>query len=267
MAESAVALWKAPARRNYAPHEQLIIDIDPPEGMDFLTRESAWKWVLEMAGLLADLGISLKIESVLQIYDAEIINKLHKLGVKVFADYKFSGTPMSLARTGERLAPFAPELVTVMCHSGARGLSALKAALPSTEVLGVTLLTCHDGNHTNQVYRTPSTLSATLALAHQARQAGIGVVCAPKEIEYVVKNFKNFDDTFSINVTNIREKDAAVKSDDQNPLRSGTLEEALRAGANRVVIGRPITQNRTPYDEARRYLDRINDVMAKMSKM
>ena len=83
------------------------------------------------------------------------------------------------------LSEVRPEIVTAFAASGAKSLATIKASLPDSDVLGVTALSNLDDNDAFHIYGSTSTLGAALKLAHQARRVGLGVVCAPAEVEFV----------------------------------------------------------------------------------
>src|SRR5438132_969624 len=98
-----------------------------------------------------------------------------------------------------------------------------------------------------------------LALAKDLSKTGVylkvnsagmgGIVCSPKESESA-RRFIAKDMT--INTPDIRPEWAMVLGDDQNPERAMTPAEAIKARANRIIVGRPITQAKSPYDATMR---------------
>src|SRR3989344_585276 len=98
--------------------------------------------VLELGTNLRGLGVYIKVNSILRACGYGLIDELHQLGLKVFADLKLTDIPNTLAADGLLLAEAKAEIVTVMCSAGVDAMRALRQAVgPNTEVLGVTVLT------------------------------------------------------------------------------------------------------------------------------
>jgi orotidine-5'-phosphate decarboxylase len=191
----------------------------------------------------------------LRAHGYNLIDELHARGLKVFADLKLNDIPNTMASDGRLLREANPYIVTAMCSAGYAGLSALKAEIPETEVLGVTALTSLKDEDTRAMFSC-STTEAVLRFANQAHMADIqGLISSPAELAMLVEEF---DLIFSLNTPGIRRAWAAVKGDDQNASRVMTPADAIRAGADRIVVGRPITRAANPLDAVRRTLDEID---------
>jgi len=140
---------------------------------------------------------------------------------------------------------------------------ALKNALPETEVLAVTVLTSLSGKSCNEVYGcTPE--EGVLRLARLAAHAAVGgLILSPKEL--VVCKERPGLSLLSLNTPGIRPEWSLVGGDDQE--RVMTPAKAIQAGADRLVIGRPITGAkpnsdglpRSPRDAIERTLEEINN--------
>jgi orotidine-5'-phosphate decarboxylase len=133
-------------------------------------------------------------------------------------------------------------------------MQALKAALPHTEVLGVTVLTDMDEDDCQRTFNC-SIEAAVLRFAQSSIDAGIdGLISSAKEVRMLRTKFGN---RLTLNTPNIRSHDTVVKGDDQNPDRTRSPEEAMLEGVDRVVIGRQIIQAKNPYDAAMRVVEEI----------
>ena len=173
---------------------------------------------------------------------------LGETGLPIFLDLKLHDIPNTVAGAVRALAPFAPSILTIHAGGGHAMMRAAKtSAPPGTRVVAVTLLTSLDGHDLKELGlgRDPARLTATLAAA--ARAAGLdGVVCSPHEVRAVKAAWP---DALTV-VPGIRpEGDAAG---DQK--RSATPAEALRDGADILVVGRPITAATDPAAAARALL-------------
>jgi orotidine-5'-phosphate decarboxylase len=161
-------------------------------------------------------------------------------GVRVFLDLKLHDIPNTVAGAARAVAKLRPEILSVHATGGADMIRAAVEAAPDTIVAGVTLLTSIgdkdlialgiDGSVSDAVRRM-----ATLAVSAGAR----GLVCSPQEVAAVRAEVG--PDILLI-TPGIRLVGAT--SDDQ--ARVATPEEALKAGADLLVIGRPITKSPDP---------------------
>ncbi len=98
-----------------------------------------------------------------------------------------------------------------------------------------------------------------MRFAHVAAEAKIdGLISSPKEAEVLRAKFGI---VLSLNTPAIRPTWAIVPGDDQNPERIMTPAKAIRAGADRIVVGRPIVQAEKPYDAVMRTIEEIASAM------
>jgi orotidine-5'-phosphate decarboxylase len=216
--------------------------------------------VLSLADKLSETGVCLKINSALRACGYDLIDEIHSRGLSVFADLKLFDIKETLSIDGMFLREAKPELLTVVCTAGITAMNALKLELPDTEVLGVTVLTSLTEDDAQAMF-VCSVEEAVLRLAQMAKEADIdGFISSAKEVEMLKKNFGIM---MSLNTPAIRPSWSIVPGDDQNPERIMTPEKAILAGADRLVIGRPITQNANPYEAVRRTLDEIHNALMK----
>ena len=111
----------------------------------------------------------------------------------------------------------------------------------NTKILGVSILTSMDNTQTKKYYNQKNLSQLVRKFAIFARENKLdGVVCSPKEIREIRKaTGKNF-----IIVTPGIRIDNQIKNDDQK--RVETPQNAIKMGANYLVIGRPITEAEDP---------------------
>lgn len=241
------------------PAERLIVAADfKPRSVFGNAAADVGSQVLALARKLKGTGVYLKVNSALRAYGYELIKEIHSYDLKVFADLKLFDISATLETDGECLKEVKPELLTVACVAGVTGMQALNAALPDTEVLGVTVLTSLGDTDTREVFAC-STDEAVMRLAGVAVGAGIGgIVLAPQE----ANRFRiEFGVPMSLNTPGIRPSWAFVPGDDQNPGRIMTPAKAMQAGADRIVVGRPITGAADPYDATMRTIEEIAAVV------
>ena len=161
-------------------------------------------------------------------------------GVQVFLDLKLHDIPNTVSGAARAVAKLRPEILTVHAAGGADMIKAAVQAAPETLVAGVTLLTSIGGKDLVDLGVGGSVSDAVRRMAALAVSAGArGLVCSPQEVAAVRAEVG--PDILLI-TPGIRP--AGVTSDDQ--ARIATPVEALKAGADLLVIGRPITRAADP---------------------
>ena len=161
-------------------------------------------------------------------------------GVHVFLDLKLHDIPNTVAGAARAVSKLRPEILTVHAAGGADMIKAAVEAAPDTVVAGVTLLTSIGDKDLAELGMEGSVSDAVRRMATLAVGAGArGLVCSPQEVAAVRAEVGG--DILLI-TPGIRL--AGATSDDQ--ARVATPEEALKAGADLLVIGRPITKASDP---------------------
>lgn len=244
--------------KNLAPEERLIVAADfKPTTSD--GRKEVQQKVLSLAASLRGTGVYLKVNSALRSCGYDLIGQIQSYGLKVFADLKLFDISETLGTDGALLREVKPELLTVACSVGVSAMKALKTELPETEVLGVTVLTSLTEADTQTMFSC-STLEAALRLGRLAGSAYLdGLISSAKEAAALRANMEVL---MTINTPGIRPVWAVVPGDDQNPDRVMTPQKAIKAGADRIVVGRPIVGSANPYDAVMRTIDEIQSAIA-----
>lgn len=243
--------------KTLTPAERLIVAADFKPGQPtekYYGRMGVRFQILELADSLKGTGVCLKINSALRACGYDLIDEIHERGLKVFADLKLFDIGETLATDGALLREFRPDILTTVCVAGVTAMQTLKAELPDTEVLGVTVLTSLKEADTQAMF-TCSTEEAVMRFAQVAADAKIdGLISSPKEAEVLRAKFGI---VLSLNTPAIRPTWAIVPGDDQNPDRIMTPAKAIKAGADRIVVGRPIVKAEKPYDAVMRTIEEI----------
>ena len=161
-------------------------------------------------------------------------------GVHVFLDLKLHDIPNTVAGAARAVSKLRPEILTVHAAGGADMIKAAVEAAPDALVAGVTLLTSIGDKDLVELGMDGSVSDAVRRMATLAVSAGArGLVCSPQEVAAVRAEVGR--DILLI-TPGIRL--AGATSDDQ--ARVATPVEALKAGADLLVIGRPITKAPDP---------------------
>jgi orotidine-5'-phosphate decarboxylase len=173
----------------------------------------------------------------------EMVREVRKTGAHVFLDLKFHDIPNTVAKAVAAATRLDVQMLTIHTSGGAEMMraaedSAQKTALqigrPAPLVLGVTVLTSMDGHGLAEIGAGADVGAQVEHLATLAVRAGLrGLVCSPLEIAALRRLVPS---TLQLIIPGIRT--GAEKSDDQK--RTLTPREALDAGADWLVIGRPI---------------------------
>jgi orotidine-5'-phosphate decarboxylase len=173
------------------------------------------------------------------------VTKLADLGFDIFLDLKFHDIPNTVSRA-VAAAVRLPRVRLMTLHASG-GLAMMKAAREAAgtkknrpALLAVTVLTSFDEPTLREIGMEGSLGSRVVALARLARTAGMdGVVCSALEAPAVRREF---GPDFKILVPGVRPASAATN--DQS--RIATPGDAVRAGADYLVVGRPITAAANP---------------------
>jgi orotidine-5'-phosphate decarboxylase len=171
----------------------------------------------------------------------ELIRRFVAAGVEVFLDLKFHDIPSVVAGAVRAAGEMGARLVTVHAAGGARMMAEAARAAAAfgadrPRILGVTVLTSLDDVELERVTGCHQRVAErVLALARLARESGCdGVVCSPHEIRVVRAAC---GPGFVIVTPGIRFGPGKDKDDQARTL---TPAEAAQAGADYIVVGRPI---------------------------
>ncbi|KAF0113773.1 MAG: orotidine-5'-phosphate decarboxylase [Rhodospirillaceae bacterium] len=207
-----------------------------------------------VTGVVAGLKIGLEF---FHAHGAGGVQTVRQAGdaLPVFLDLKFHDIPTTVAGAVRGVMPLRPFMLTVHASGGQAMLrvaaaacaeEATKAGLPRPLLVAVTVLTSLDDAVLAETGVTSTAADQVVRLADLAQACGLdGVVCSAHEVKRL-RAYCGSD--FRLVVPGVRPTWAA--SDDQK--RILTPAEALAAGADILVIGRPITTALDPAAAARR---------------
>lgn len=176
---------------------------------------------------------------------ADGYKRVRDTGMPIFLDLKFHDIPNTVAGAIRAVAPLGPKILTIHTQGGPDMMrrasdtaaeQADKYGLQKPVVAGVTILTSMDQSDLTSIGVQDSVADQVRRLASLAYENGLdGMVCSPMEIA-LARAATSKD--FQLIVPGIRPEGSA-KGDQKRVL---TPYQAVTAGANVLVIGRPITQ-------------------------
>lgn len=175
---------------------------------------------------------------------------MRAIDAPVFLDLKLHDIPTTVERAVRALRPLGAAYLTVHSTGGRAMLEAAAAAKGSEKLLAVTILTHLDDGALKEVGLPPAA-EAVPALARLAADSGCdGVVCAPADLESVRAEVPS---GFLVVTPGVRPAGAGA----DEHARGLAPAEALARGADRLVVGRPITRAPDPRAAAERILEEL----------
>lgn len=179
-----------------------------------------------------------------------IVREIAERGERLFLDLKIHDIPNTAAHAIAEAAALGASIATVHAAGGDAMLRA--CAHDSMLVLGVTVLTSLDENELRGIGLPGTPLENAVRLARLSRSAGLGgVVASPQEIE-AIREACGKD--FVILTPGIRPAESSAG--DQR--RTMTPRDAVAAGADYIVVGRPITGAADPRSAALRIVEEMS---------
>jgi orotidine-5'-phosphate decarboxylase len=226
--------------------------------LDVDTTEEALSLVEGLRGLVGMFKIG---KQLFTTAGPEIVRRIIGMGEKVFLDLKFHDIPNTVAKAGVEAARLGVSIFNLHAMGGSRMMRAAVDAvsetvererMPRPLILGVTVLTSHTQESLNEIGINRRLEDEVVALARLCKASGIdGVVASPHEIIRIREAVNNRD--FVVLTPGVRPTGAVLN--DQR--RVMTPAEAIRAGADFLVIGRPITAADDPVLAAQKILEEI----------
>jgi len=173
-----------------------------------------------------------------------LVEDLERRGFQVFLDLKFHDIPNTVAQACLAAARLGVWMVNVHALGGRRMMAAAREALDRSaappKLVAVTVLTSMEPADLAELGVDGDPEAAVLRLAGLAKDSGLdGVVCSAREAALLRREFGR---EFCLVTPGIRP--AGAVRDDQS--RVSTPLDAIRAGADYLVVGRPITRAADP---------------------
>ena len=224
--------------------EKIIVAVDTPDLAS----------AIRLIGPLAGEGCIFKIG--LQLFTAvgpAIVRETQSLGAKVFLDLKFHDIPNTAKEAVKSAVALGVDMTTIHLGGGPAVVSESVKAAEGTKtlVLGVTVLTSMDDETLDIVGVPRPAADQVLRLAEMGANCRLrGVVASPHEIMPLREEFGH---GLVIVTPGVR----PAGSDKGDQRRVMTPGEAVRCGADYLVIGRPITADPSPHDAFLRIAEEI----------
>ena len=218
--------------------ERLIISLDFDDSSQ----------ALSLVDLLGDEAIYYKVGLQMYLhYGSHFLSELKKRGKKVFLDLKLNDIPNTVCSAIKVLANLEPDMLNLHAFIGLEGMKqakeTVKMIMPETKLIGVTVLTSLNDEALREIGFNCTVKEEVLTLCRLGKKAGIdGVVSSAMESTEIKKQIGK---EFLTICPGIRR--ATDDIGDQS--RVVTPEQAIRGGADYLVIGRPIIKALSPKEE------------------
>ena len=170
--------------------------------------------------------------------------EIYKICPRIFLDLKLHDIPNTVSKGLKAIIKLKPIFTTIHL-SGGDDMQKISSLVENskTKILGVTILTSLNNKQTLKYYKEKNINNLVKKYAKYAKKNNLnGLVCSPHEIKIIRKEVGK---KIILVVPGIRmKKKSLTKKDDQK--RTLTPKEAIKLGANYLVIGRPILDSKSP---------------------
>lgn len=223
--------------------DQIIVALDVP------TKEEALNLLEQLLDPISFFKVGL------QLYTAEgpeIIRTISSTGARVFLDLKLHDIPHTVARTVERVNALGAQALTIHLSGGSDMVrAAAEARGPGMLLLGVTVLTSATEKTLREIGVADGMDKEVLRLATLGVEGGVnGLVASARELEMLRRQFGT-----KVKLVAPGIRPSWSSAGDQK--RAMTPRQALEAGADYLVIGRPITAHPRPREAVDKILQEL----------
>jgi len=228
--------------------EKIIVAVDAPDASS----------ALRLVEPLAAEGCLFKIG--LQLFTAvgpSIVSNLQSTGARIFLDLKFHDIPNTAREAVHSAVRLGVDMTTIHLCGGPQMVSeSIAAARDSkTLVLGVSVLTSMDDGALHSIGVPRAAVDQVLHLAEMGVRSGLrGIVASPLEIRPLRERFGN-------NLVIVTPGVRPAGSDAGDQKRIMTPGDAIRVGADYLVIGRPITGAPVPLEALQKIADEMQSAL------
>jgi len=239
---------------NVQPKDRIIFALD----VDHFSEAQRWVNLLKNQIGFFKVGKQLFTHS-----GPKVIDMIHQKGQKVFLDLKYHDIPNTVAKAGEEATKHQVAMFNLHALGGfemmkktveASRAVAKELGTPRPLILAVTILTSMDEEGLREVGIQGPMMEEVGRLALLSQKAGVdGVIASPREIKIIRERC---GENFLIVTPGIRHP--SDRKDDQK--RTLTPKEAIREGADYLVIGRPIKEAKDPIEAVQKIIEDISSI-------
>ncbi|MDH5471265.1 MAG: orotidine-5'-phosphate decarboxylase [Gammaproteobacteria bacterium] len=209
--------------------------------LDFSDKAQALELISKIDPALCRLKVG---KEMFTHYGPAFVEEIQYKGFEVFLDLKYHDIPNTVARACDTAADLGVWMLNVHALGGRRMMEAASEALIKRnnrpKLIAVTVLTSMSADDLNSIGISLSPADYALQLANLAKDSGLdGIVCSAQESASMKRALGS---DFILVTPGIRPSGSA--NDDQR--RIMTPADAISAGSDYLVIGRPITQSEDP---------------------
>ena len=206
----------------------IILAIDTPD------LDTAKSWIEASNGYVSGYKLGLEFFTT---FGKEGVRKLQDAtDAGLFLDLKFHDIPNTVASATKQIVDLNPRFLTVHASGGRAMIAAAVAAAPNVEITAVTILTSLGSEDLKEVGFKEDPVASAVQLATLAKDAGArAIVCSPQEISAIRA-------AIGPHITIITPGVRLASETLNDQARTMDPKSAIAAGANYLVIGRPITQ-------------------------
>jgi len=217
--------------------------------LDFPTQAKALALVSVLSGSVSTYKIGLQLYTT---EGPEIVRAVAATGAKIFLDLKLHDIPNTVAKAVAAAGALGVQMLTVHLSGGRAMLeAAVETRPPNLSLLGVTVLTSATPETLSETGVTSTIEEQVLRLADLGKKSGIdGLITSPREVRILRERLGNEMKLITPGV-----RPSWATADDQK--RFTTPNEALKSGADYLVVGRPITAHPDPRAAVERLLAEI----------
>lgn len=212
----------------------------------------------------------------------KIIDIIKDQGCKVFFDGKFLDIPNTVSKAVSNMVKHRVDMLNVYMSGGQEMLlkaketlveTAMQLNLQAPKLLGVTVLTSITSDVLEKDLKIQTQIDEyVLHLARLAVNSNLdGIICSPNEVklirEGITKSSELRPQTSEKEI--LSSKDFLIVtpgvrpswSENHDQKRTATPKEAIKNGANHILVGRPITRAKAPKDAAKKVLEEIEEAL------
>ena len=226
--------------------------------LDVSSADEARRFVKNLDGVVSFFKVGIELQ---MVTDLNFVRELTDKGKKVFLDYKYFDVAETVKRAVERVANVGVTFLTV--HGASQTIQAAVAGRGNSglKILCVTVLTSLDAHDLADMGYTCSVEELVLHRTRTAMKAGCdGVITSGLEAQKI----RDYAQGGLLIVTpGIRPEDM-IGTDDQK--RAVTPTQAIKAGADYLVVGRPIRRSPDPRGAAEKIIDEITQTLEEIDR-